>query len=184
MVKEATFREGIGPAVRHGQRQSRADDECGSAILETALSILILLSFVFGIMEISLAAYSYSFVSESSRKATRYAIVRGSSAGATSGSPVGPACASFNSYDCVASVANIQSYVKNLGFPGIDPSKMTVTVVRSGYPVGVTCTPSSSCNNPGNLIKVTVQYNFPFAVPLVPASTIAMTSTSAMVISQ
>jgi Flp pilus assembly protein TadG len=142
--------------------------------METAMSSIILLTFMFGVMEAGFALYSYHFISEAAREGTRYAIVRGSSAGS--------ACASYSSSACMASTADIQDYVKNIGFPGINPNNMTVNVAKIGFPAGVTCTPSASCNNPGNLITVTVQYSFPLNVPFIPAHTYTMSSTSAMII--
>ena len=50
----------------------------GQTLVETALSIAALLMFIIGSAEIGLAAYSYHFISDASREATRYAIVRGS----------------------------------------------------------------------------------------------------------
>jgi len=150
-------------------------EEQGSAILETALSMIILLTFLFGIMESCLMLYTYHFISEAAREGTRYAIVRGSTAG--------PGCGtSYTSFDCTASPANVQSYVTNLGFPGIDPAKMTVAPAWSAYTNGSTC--GTPCNSPGNLVTVTVTYNFPLTIPFVPAQTFALTSTSSMIISQ
>jgi Flp pilus assembly protein TadG len=151
---------------------TRGDE--GSAIMETAMSSIILLTFMLGVMETGFVLYSYYFISEAAREGTRYAIVRGSSAGL--------ACASYNSLGCQATTANIQNHVKNLGFPGINPNNMTVTVANAGYPAGVTCSPSASCNNPGNLVTVTVQYNYPLNVPFIPPHTFAMSSTAAMII--
>ena len=150
-------------------------EEEGSAILETALSMIVLLTFLFGIMATCMMLYTYHFISEAAREGTRYAVVRGSTAG--------PACGtSYTSFDCTASLGNIQSYVTNLGFPGIDPAKMTVAPVWSAYTNGSTC--GTPCNSPGNLVTVTVTYNFPLTIPFVPARTFALTSTSAMIISQ
>ncbi len=131
--------------------------EQGATLVETALSLAILLSMIIGIMEMSLALYSYHFLSEAARDGTRYAMVRGSSCTATG---------------CPATNASIQSYVKGLGYPGIDPSKMNVTTT---WP---------STNAPGNSVKVTATYQFPLSVPFVMISTIHMSSTSEMVISQ
>lgn len=150
--------------------------EQGSAIVETAMSITILLTMLFGVMEGAFAVYSYHFISDAAREGTRYAMVRGSSAGS--------ACTSYTSGACMASKANIQSYVQNLGFPGINPSNMTVNVSWAGYPTGTTCTPSAACNNPGNQVAVTVIYSFPLNVPFIPPQTYSMSSTAAMIIAQ
>jgi Flp pilus assembly protein TadG len=171
-----TFRRKIETAAtRHTQFRHRVCDERGSAMLEIALSCLMFLSFLFGIMEISLAVYSYHVVAESAREATRYAIVRGGT--------FSNACTTPGWATCQAQPADIQTYVRNLNL-GLNPNNVTVTTAWASYPAGVTCTPSASCNNPGNLVTVTVQYNFPLSIPFVPPRTLAMSSTSAMVISQ
>jgi Flp pilus assembly protein TadG len=153
-------------------KQSCVRDEHGSAILETALSMIILISFLFGVMEMGLALYTYHFISEAAREGTRYAVVRGST------------CTGFASA-CPASPTDVQNYIKNLGFPGIDPAKMVVPApVWTAYTSGSTCPGSPPCNSPGNQVSVTVQYNFPLSVPFVPAQTFTLSSTSAMIISQ
>jgi Flp pilus assembly protein TadG len=174
MIMKAWLRRTGSSALGFARGLLSANNERGSAILETAMSAVILLTFLFGIIETGFALYSYHFISEAAREGTRYAIVRGSSC-------VNPT--DFSSA-CPASTSDIQNYVKNLGFPGINPTNMTVSVIYAGYPAGVTCTPSTACNNPGNMIKVTVQYNFPLTVPFIPPHTYAMSSTAAMIIQQ
>jgi Flp pilus assembly protein TadG len=175
MDMRSIFRRMFDPATRCARKQRGAQGEEGSVIVETAMSIMILLTFMFGVMETGFALYSYHFISEAAREGARYAMVRGSSAGAACGS-------SYTSTYCMASKANIQSYVMYLGFPGINPGNMTVTVNYAGYPAGVTCNPSASCNNPGNQVTVTVLYSFPLNVPFIPPHTYTMSSTAAMII--
>jgi Flp pilus assembly protein TadG len=174
MNMNSILRRMFDPATRLARKQRIARGEEGSVILETAMSCVILLTFLFGVMEAGLALYSFHFISEAAREGTRYAIVRGSSAGS--------ACAAYSSLGCQASTADIQNFVKKLGFPGINPSNMTVTVTNAGYPAGVICSPSASCNNPGNLVTIKVDYSFPLAVPFIPAHTYRMSSTAAMII--
>lgn len=141
----------------------------GAAMVEFALSALILLSLVFGVMIICTALYTYNAISEIAREGSRYAIVRGS------------ACNSFS--DCNVTSAQVQSYMRNIGFPGINPANLTATA--SWPTTGISCTPSvSPCNNPGNLVAVTVNYQFGLNLPFVSSQTLSMTSTSEMVISQ
>jgi Flp pilus assembly protein TadG len=139
-------------------------------LVETALSLILLLTIVFGVMQISMALYADHFISDAAREGTRYAIVRGSACNAS----ITP---------CPAAATDIQDYVRTLGFPGINPNTMTVTTT---WPTtGTSCTPSSTpCNNPGNLVRVTVDYQIPFALPFAQVSTLTLTSTSQMVISQ
>jgi Flp pilus assembly protein TadG len=156
-----------------GQRSVRGEE--GSVIVESALSIIILLTFLFGVIEAGFALYSYHFISEAAREGTRYAIVRGSLAGTAKCTAPGPPT-------CIAQAADIQTYVKNLGFPGINPGNMTVASAWSIYPNAKSCPAAGPCNSAGNLVTITVTYNFPFRVPFVPAQTWAMTSRAAMII--
>ena len=143
------------------QRVSR--DQSGSAIIEFAVASAILCSLVFGVMAMCLAFYSYNITSEAAREATRYAIVRGS------------ACSSSTFSNCNITSAQLQTYVRSIGFPGINPSSSTLTAVAS-WPEGN--------NNPGSQVQVTVTYIFPLVIPFVPRKTLSMSSTSQMVISQ
>jgi Flp pilus assembly protein TadG len=159
----------------------RSSDESGATMVELALCSAILFTFVFGILDMSLAVYGYHYSSEAAREGTRYAIVRGW----TAPSVAGTACASYTNGACTASSAQIQQYVKSLNFPGIQSSLMTVTPSWSTYPGGSACTaPSATCNIPGNQVTVQVQYAFPVTIPFIKSRTLTMTSTSAMVISQ
>jgi Flp pilus assembly protein TadG len=147
-------------------------DERGSALLEFALSATVLLTLVFGVTAMCMALYSYHFISDAAREGSRYAIVRGSS------------CTTYSGFTsaCPVTAAQVQTYVQNLGFPGINPADMTVATTWSAYPAGGTCNPSASCNNPGNQVQVTVTYAFPLSIPFVPATTLTMSSRSQMVI--
>lgn len=153
-------RTGKGPGLRGVQ---------GSSLVEFAMVGLILCTVVFGVMAIGLALYSSNVVSEAAREGTRYAIVRGSS------------CTDFPSA-CPAQVSDIENFVEHLPFPGIIPSNLTAVASFSPFTAGATCSPSALCNNPGNVVQVTVQYSF--TIPFVPARIFNMSSTSAMVISQ
>jgi Flp pilus assembly protein TadG len=149
-------------------RQAGSDQ--GSAAVETALSIMLLLTAVFGVFEISLALYSYHFISDAAREGARYAIVRGADCAAP--------CTQ-------ATAANIQTHVQNLGYPGINPNKIAVATTWASSNTGASWTACAGvCNSPGNLVEVTATYTFPLSIPFVPATTLTLTSTSEMVISQ
>jgi Flp pilus assembly protein TadG len=145
--------------ARRMRRASR--DELGSSIVEFAMASTILFMLIFGVMAICLALYSYNVVSEAAREATRYAIVRGS------------ACT--KTLPCKATSGQIETYIQNLGFPGIPPTSLSVTADC--------CWPNGD-KNPGSPVKVTVQYTFPLAIPFVPSRALTMSSTSQMLISQ
>ena len=161
-----------GLHLRNAEITGCVNCERGSALVEFALSVTIMATLLFGTMAMSLALYSYHFIAEAAREGSRYAMVRGSSCTAYSG---------FTSA-CPATPAQIQTYVRSLNFPGINPNQMTVTAAFSAYPTGGTCTPSALCNNPGNQVTVIVSYQLPVSIPFVPARTLTMTSRSQMVI--
>lgn len=134
--------------------------EAGSSIIEFAFASIILFTLVFGVIAICLALYTYNVVAEAARDGSRYAMVRGS------------ACNSFA--DCPnATSGQIQTYVRGVSFPGVNPSSLTVLAT---WPDGN--------ENPGSRVAVTVSYNFPLVIPFVPNRTLAMSSTSQVVISQ
>ncbi|MGC9199920.1 MAG: TadE/TadG family type IV pilus assembly protein [Acidobacteriaceae bacterium] len=171
-VTDGTLTCGL-PQAKVWKAESRRDPRCGedgSASVEMALSMFILLSVLIGVFEVCLALYSYHYVSEAAREGSRYAIVHGSTC-------------TVSGISCTVTAAQIQSYVQNLGYPGINPSNMIVTTTWSAYPVGESCV-AVGCNGPGDLVTVSAQYSFNLAIPFVNRSALSLTSTSSMVISQ
>jgi Flp pilus assembly protein TadG len=161
----------------------RAED--GATLVEFALSSAILLSGVFGIIMISFALYTYNYIAEAAHEGARYASVRGSY------------CVGFS--DCGATSDQISTAVTSINYPGIDTSNMTVTAhwynVSTGYtdsggtahPAQVTdcgSAPGGGCNAPGNEVQVLVKYDFPLNIPFWNSTTLSMSSTSQLVISQ
>lgn len=151
--------------------------EDGGTLLETALSTSLLLIFLCGIIQISLALYSYHFISDAAREGTRYAIVRGSTWTTACDSMTN----GYASAGCTATPADIQSYVQSIQFPGIFSSNLTVTPTWANSFGATSC---ATCNAAGDLVTVEVDYGFPFSVPFLPKRTFTMSSTSEMVISQ
>lgn len=161
-------------------------NENGGTLVETALSLLLLFTFLFGIIELSLALYSYHFVSDAAREGTRYAIVRGSDW--ANPCDTGTAGTGYTSAGCSASTADIKAYVSSLNFPGIFIRTQNVCVEYFSTPPA---SASSSCTDgtgttkaSGNVVQVTVTYPFTFGVPGLPKFTYSLASTSQMVISQ
>jgi Flp pilus assembly protein TadG len=143
------------------QANSTARSACrerGSAVVEFAAALTVLFMFLFAIMDLSRALYSYHFIADAAREGTRYAMVRGSQ------------CTSYTTA-CPASATDIQTYLKNVP-AGINPSSMTVTT---------TWTPN---NQPGSVVQVQVQYSFQPIFPLIPKGALVMASSSKVVISQ
>lgn len=168
------MRRGMNADAKPGSVTS----EQGATLVEFALCAMVLFAMLFGSLQISLALFSYNFVSEAAREATRYAIVRGSQC---TGMP-----------DCNATSAQIQAYVQTLNYPGINVSNLTATATwlsATGGPPNTTwvaCTagPGITCNAPGNAVNVVVTYTFPVNIPLVPPMNFSLSNTSQMVISQ
>jgi Flp pilus assembly protein TadG len=165
-----------GPVVRN-QKRSRSGicGEEGATLVEFAFASMIFVMILFGIIEVSLAVYSYDFVSEAARDAARYAIVRGAN------------CKYMP--DCGATNSTIQTHVQSLNYPGINTSNLTTTTVWYSHataPPNMTWTTcgTTQCDAIGNAVKVTVNYSFPLQVPFYPGSTINLTNSSMMVISQ
>lgn len=146
--------------------------EEGASLVEFALVAVLCFTVLFGVMMVGFAFYSHNVIAEAAREGSRYAIVRGSQSCAES------------TPGCDATASSIRDYVRGLGFPGINPDNLTVTTTWSPTTAGTTCTPSALCNNPGNQVRVQVQYAFPLDIPFVPSQMLNLTSTSQMVISQ
>ena len=142
----------------------RLRGEEGSTLVEFAFSSTILFLSLFGIFGLCGALYSYNFVSDAAHEATRYALVRDSS------------CSGLT--DCNITSAQLQTYVRSLGYPGIISSNLTAAATWSGGN-----TPS---NAPGNTVTVTVTYNYPLRIPFWPKSgtILHLSNTSQMTVSQ
>jgi Flp pilus assembly protein TadG len=142
--------------------------ERGTTLVEQALVLVFLLTMMFAIIDFGRALYTYHFVSNAAREATRWASVRG----VNSNLPGAPATG-----------ASVQALVKNVSGMGLDPTKITVTTAWLAPPNN-----SPACiqniKNPGCVVQVSVQYQYKFFFPFLPTSPITMQSTSEMVISQ
>jgi Flp pilus assembly protein TadG len=156
--------------------------ERGNTLLEYAIVVIVLLMFLFGIIDFGRALYAYHFVANAAREGTRFAIVRGSSADCT------------GMAGCPADNDSIQDYVQNMATGiGLNNASSITAAIASETPAnsGLTCTATPI--QPGCIAQVTVQYPFKFIFPFLPKATcrinsvsasICMTSTSEMVVSQ
>ncbi len=147
--------------------------EDGSALVEFALSSAILFVVLFGIIGGCLALYTFNFVSDAAREATRWAVVRGGS------------CTLVD--HCPAASADVQNYIRGLGYPGMTASNLTATTswlsASATAPTTWTSCVGSGCNIPGNAVQVQVTYIVPFDVPWWKTTSISISSKSQMVIS-
>jgi TadE-like protein len=144
----------------------------GSTLTEFAFVLPLLAMMMFGVIDFGRALYTYHFVSNAAREATRWASVRGSKCNhALSGCSAGP--------------AEVQNFVTSIVPPGIDSSSQFLAVTSTWLPPpGNPASCIGAPNNPGCAVQVHVSYNFKFILPFLPESTYLMQSTSEMVISQ
>ena len=142
-----------------GLRQLR--DDCGSGLVEYAIVFLLFMTMILGVIDFGRALYTYHFLSNVTRDATRWAAVNGSTCG-------GDSSCNGQGYmnNGVASTTDIQNFVTNHTPPGIDTSKITTTVT---WPVSAD-SPSicaTTAKAPGCTVKVQTRYAFSFISPLV-----------------
>ncbi len=156
----------------HGSFQS-ARKQRGSTMVETALMLSMLLVMMFGIIGFGHALYTYHFVSNAAREATRWASVRGSTC--NQHLPILPG-------GCPADASDVQTYVSNVSGMGLDSTKITATTTWVAPPNNLAVCKSQP-KNPGCVVEVQVQYSYQFLLPFLPSG-FTMQSTSQMVISQ
>jgi Flp pilus assembly protein TadG len=140
---------------------STAHAQRGATSSETAIIMMVLLGFTFGIVDFGRALYTYDFVANLAREGARWAIVRG------------PNCTLYapGLDHCPAQSSDVQTYVQSLS-EGATPGTIDATLNLNG-----TCSTGTSG---GCTAKVTVSYQFAFIAPFVSTLEIPMTSTSTM----
>jgi Flp pilus assembly protein TadG len=119
----------------------RIRSEAGSLVVETALSLLLVIPMVFWMFEMCMLTYTYSVLGDAARQGVRYAIVHGTDSGNCSGPSSG--CAD-------SAAANVKSVVTAAAaYSFHDVSKMTVQV---NYP--------DLASNPPSRVNVTINYTY------------------------
>jgi TadE-like protein len=160
--------EGVMMVRSVGQKNG----EAGSALVEFALASVIILTVLFGIIDMGRALFAYDWVGNAARIGTRYAMVRGTSCAQL---PVGCPAHQVNTGQ---GSGDISDYLNSQAI-GIDTSKLSVT---ANCDVGSSVFQPLPCA-PGQGVIVTVQYNFAFLSPFTPHSW-TMTSSSMRTVSQ
>lgn len=164
--------------------------EEGAALVESALSISVLLTVMVGIMQLCLVMYASVFVSEAAREVSRYASVRGASS--CTDLPAFPNC----NLDQATAGNPLQTYARGLGYPLPDPTNLTVNATwwavsqdSNYYASWTTACPGSTggvsgepCNQSGNMVTVQVRYQIPLNIPFWRNQNVTLTSTSSMLI--
>jgi Flp pilus assembly protein TadG len=166
-----------------GKAMGAFRNEKGVSVIETALALPVVFALLFAGFEFTMMLYAHEFVSDASREATRYAMVRGSTS--CTNTPSLSNCGLNPS-----TTGNpIQTYVQSLGFPmssDLTATATWLTATTAGTPgttTWSTCA-SGTCNLPGNAVKVTVTCAFPVSFPFWRNFNFNISSTSQMVISQ
>jgi Flp pilus assembly protein TadG len=140
--------------------------EGGSNLIEYALVFMFLMSMLLGIVDFSRALYSYHFLSNAAREATRWAAVRGAT------------CTNDGSCASEAFQTDIQTYVTSITPPGVDSTKLTTAASWPGTaPICLV-----DAHSPGCPVEVQVSYNFTFVVPFIRSTPLNLSSTSQMII--
>jgi Flp pilus assembly protein TadG len=158
-------------------------DEEGGSLVEMALSCLILIPVLFGIIELSIGLYCYNFAANAAREATRWAIVRGSTCNGIFGKGY---CSPTSALGTGADGGDIAQYVSSLGYPFSSSVTTSTKWCVNGGAVPATWTSCSTTqnNSPGNQVQVTVSYSYPLVIPFVPRTSLNLNSVSSMVIVQ
>jgi len=155
-----------------GLRKLKGGD--GNNLIEYALVFMFFMSMVLGIVDFSRALYTYHFLSNVAREATRYAAVRGSTCNDDS------SCSAATPDTGPAAPGNtvIQDYVKTIVPPGVNPNPPDLTTTPS-WPGTGAC---AGLNNPGCPVEVQVSYQFHFVVPFIRSTPLKISSSSEMII--
>lgn len=155
-----------------------ARGEQGSALVEFALTVSILLTLLIGCMEACIAFYCYHTVNEYARVAARFAEVHGSTCLKADGT-------SCYMGDNKADGTNTTLYnvLQSAGLLGVSTTSLVVKPTFTYVPSRTTCI-NTNCNGSGDQVTVTVTYSFPYSIPFIPKSVLNMTSSSTMTISQ
>jgi Flp pilus assembly protein TadG len=166
---------------------ARLRDERGANLVEFALSLMMLITIMLGIMGFAIAMYSYHFVTYAAQEGARYAIVRGHAwAGSGACQPSTPTNFTIK-YGCVAQQADVENYVKSIATPMIDQTKIVVTTTWPGTTPNCSKNCAVACpdlNDQGCMVQVNVSYSFNSFMPLLPKNTLTFAGASKKVIQE
>jgi hypothetical protein len=148
-----------------------------------ALSCLILIPVLFGIIQLSLALYCYHYAAAASREASRWAIVRGANCNGYFGTSY---CSPTDGSGTGATGNDIAQYVKALGYPysGTVSTSTQWCTTSGSTPATWTSCSSTKNNSTNNQVQVTVSYAYPLVIPFLRSNTINISSVSSMAIVQ
>ena len=136
------------------------DEQRGNALVEFAVSLTVLLTVLFGIIDIGRALYAYDWLYNAARQTTRWSMVRG----AFCNNPQHPLTG------CPADKNTILNYVKNTNGTGLDTSGIDTSLVNVSSHCFASDTPTGDppCAPPGT-IQVSITYRFQPITPFLAA---------------
>ena len=136
---------------RIGRFRTFREDSSGQAQVEFALSILVVLLLIFGIIELIMLIHTYNVLADAAKEGVRYAIVHGCDFGSGSCSGTCALPAPSPSATCDDPAAdNVKAWARNFALAslrGVSTSDIAVT-----YPDGTSDAP--------NRVQVTVSYAY------------------------
>lgn len=194
-----SFRLKRNAQLRRAGRRARG--EYGGSLVETAICITLLLGLILGVIEGCWAIFSFHYIADAAREATRYAVVRGSDWTTSTGAvnscdSVAGSGTGYAAPACAASVQDVQNFAANLGLGpvGLTAADVCVEYLSStSMPTPpITCTASTGTptSNPalndaqGDIVVIQITYPFTFGLPgyTVSALTYNLKTTSEAVI--
>ena len=149
----------------------RQNREAGVALVEFALSIVLVLTIIFGIIDVGRAIFAYVWVANTARIGARYAMVSGAF------------CLYPDGSSCQATGAQLITYLQN-NSNGINfTSSCPISNTRGSVCIQSGCISTNAFSQlpcaSGVEATVQVQYRFGFICPFLPLPTWTMTNTSA-----
>lgn len=175
-------------------------NEDGASLVEAALSMVLLMTAVLGVIQMTLAFYTSNVIDLAAREASRWAAVRGSNSCTVLSTF--PYCdynvgkyGGSTAYTSGSAGDPVEIYVRGLGYPGLSgvtasAAWSTASQDANGATQWTTSCATSPdaygqpCNGPGHMVTVTVTYTYPLEVPFISNNSFTMTSTSSMVINE
>ena len=141
--------------------------EAGNALVEFAITMVVILILLFGIVDVGRALFAYDWVSNAARVGARFAMVRGAT------------CTGGLSGGCPAISNDVKTYIDSTAI-GLNQSDITVTSTCIVGETGFNLLPCA----PGTTVYVQVRYSFSFITPFIYHNTWLMSSSSEMVVSR
>ena len=136
------MKSAAGPSMELASNVRRTAREQGQATLEIVVSLLVMMSLVFGLFEVCMLTYTCSVLNEAAQEGVRYAIVHGTSSLNCSGPDSG--CPDQAPY------SNVRAIVSSAASASLhDLTAMSVTVSYSAGTAAV-----------GNPVRVIVVYTY------------------------